>query len=102
MPNGILYFVLFEIAIHLAAETVSETEAGAPYALFSDSGDSYNSWTPTLGTYTLTVTPYTEVARGGTAGTPLTITFTVIDSSQGSGHADFSAGIFFTKLFQSP
>ncbi len=55
------------------------TENGAPYALAGDAQGNYKPWTPTLGTHTLTVTPYTASARGGEAGISTTINFTVID-----------------------
>ncbi len=50
------------------------TETDAPYALEGNSGRNYASWTPTVGMHTITATPYTS---GGTAGTPLTISFEV-------------------------
>lgn len=55
------------------------TETAAPYALFGDSGGNYNAWTPATGSYTLKATPYTAASGRGTAGTPLTISFTVIN-----------------------
>jgi hypothetical protein len=56
------------------------TENIAPYALASDDGNgNYSSWTPSLGSHSVTATPYTSSNAGGTRGTPLTITFTVID-----------------------
>lgn len=62
----------------IGAETRNQTESIVPYALFGDNnrGD-YFAWTPTNGAYTLKVTPYSSKAGGGTAGTPLTIHFTV-------------------------
>lgn len=36
---------------------------------------------PPIGTYTITSTPYTEPNAQGIAGTPLTVTFTITDSS---------------------
>jgi hypothetical protein len=60
------------------------TENAAPYALAGDSSGNYNSWTPTLGSHTLTATPYTGANASGTAGTPLTITFDVINSGGGN------------------
>jgi PKD repeat protein len=55
------------------------TENAAPYALAGDSSGNYNPWTPTVGSHTLTATPYTGSGATGTAGNALTINFTVID-----------------------
>lgn len=62
-------------------QTRNQTETGAPYALFGDVSGNYNAWMPPVGSYTLTGTPYTA-STGGTAGTALTINFSVIN--QGS------------------
>jgi CubicO group peptidase (beta-lactamase class C family) len=50
------------------------TETGAPYALAGDDGGNYRAWTPALGAHTLKATPYSGT---GTAGTSLTVGFTV-------------------------
>ena len=63
------------------AATRNQTESVTPYALFSDNGGVYNSWTPPLGNYSLTATPYTGGGGGGTPGTALTIAFTVTDQA---------------------
>jgi hypothetical protein len=55
------------------------TESGVPYALAGDLIGNYTPWTWTLGPHTLTGTPYSGSGSTGTAGTPLTITFTLID-----------------------
>ena len=60
-------------------DTNFQTESVAPYALAGDTDGDYRAWTPTLGAHTLRATPYTEAKAGGTVGTPLTITFTVVD-----------------------
>ena len=65
------------------AATRAHTESVVPYALFSDTNGDYNPWTPPLGSYTLLATPYTGGSGTGAAGTPLTITFTVIDITGG-------------------
>jgi hypothetical protein len=59
------------------AQSRNQTESGAPYALFGDKGGNYNPWTPALGSYTLKATPFSKASGNGTAGTPLTINFTV-------------------------
>ena len=58
-----------------------KTESAAPYALAGNNGSNYFAWTPSLGTHTLTVTPYTQANATGTAGAALTVTFTVTDSA---------------------
>jgi CubicO group peptidase (beta-lactamase class C family) len=55
------------------------TENGAPYALAGDASGDYNPWTPAIGPHSVIATPYTLSGAGGTAGTPLSISFTVID-----------------------
>lgn len=57
------------------------TESTAPYALAGDTSGNYNAWTPSLGSHTLTGTPYSGAAATGTAGTSLTVSFTVIDQA---------------------
>ena len=59
------------------AQTRNQTETNAPYALFGDNSGHYNPWTPALGSYTLKATPFTGSGGTGTAGTALTITFSV-------------------------
>lgn len=54
-----------------------QTENVAPYALAGDTDGNYKSWTPSLGSHTVTATAYSGTNGGGTAGTPLTINFTV-------------------------
>jgi hypothetical protein len=63
------------------AQAKNVTESGAPYALFGDSNGNYNSWVPAVGLYTLVGTPYTGSGASGTAGTPLTVTFQVINQA---------------------
>jgi CubicO group peptidase (beta-lactamase class C family) len=53
------------------------TETTPPYALAGDTSGNYAPWTPSTGTHTLTATPFTQAGGGGTAGTALTIRFTV-------------------------
>ena len=62
------------------AATQTLTESVIPYALFSDNGGVYNAWTPPVGSYSLLATPFTASGGGGTAGTALTINFTVTDT----------------------
>jgi hypothetical protein len=55
----------------------THTENTAPYALFANKGQDYNGRIPSGGDYTLTATPYSGSKGSGSAGTPLTIHFTV-------------------------
>ncbi len=52
-------------------------ENEAPYALQGDINGDYTPWNKPPGAYTLTATPYSEPRAGGTAGTSLTIGFTI-------------------------
>ncbi|MEM6725759.1 MAG: hypothetical protein AAF598_17090, partial [Bacteroidota bacterium] len=63
----------------------SQTESAPPYALAGDAGGNYNAWTPTIGTHTLTATPYSGSGGNGTAGTSLTIQFVVVNGPGGGG-----------------
>ncbi len=56
-------------------------ENGAPYALYGGTATNYNGWVPALGNYTLKATPYSLSSGGGTAGTSLTVSFTVISKA---------------------
>ena len=60
-------------------QTRTQTDSTVPYSLFGDNAGSYASWTPATGVYTLKATPFTRTGGGGTAGTALTIGFTVIN-----------------------
>lgn len=53
----------------------------APYALASDNDGDYAAWTPTVGSHTVTATPYTGTAATGIAGTALSLTFVVTDGT---------------------
>lgn|GEM_PF-1481427 len=53
----------------------------APYTIQGDNSGKYNAWTPTLGSHTLTVTPYSGRAATGTAGAAITVNFTVVNSA---------------------
>jgi hypothetical protein len=57
------------------------TESTAPYALAGDTNGDYAPWTPAVGAHTLTATPYTGSGATGTAGTGLTVAFSVIDQA---------------------
>ncbi|UYZ62525.1 PQQ-dependent sugar dehydrogenase [Hymenobacter weizhouensis] len=58
------------------------TESFVPYAIAGDNGATdYLPWTPTVGSHTLTATPYSAANAGGTAGQALTLNFTATDAS---------------------
>ncbi|MDX2302057.1 MAG: DUF4082 domain-containing protein [Microscillaceae bacterium] len=57
----------------------NQVESVAPYALNGDDGGNYVPFTFTVGTYTLTATPYSAAGGGGSTGTPLTINFSVVN-----------------------
>src|SRR5205085_3555973 len=63
-------------------QTNNRTETNAPYSLFGDVSGNYNPWTPAVGSYTLKGTPFSGAGGSGSAGTPLTVNFTV--TNQGS------------------
>ena len=56
-------------------------ESSVPYALAGDTGGSFKAWTPSVGVHKLVATPYSENYAKGTAGTPLTLSFTVVAGS---------------------
>ncbi|SOD98547.1 lamin tail domain-containing protein [Spirosoma fluviale] len=67
------------------SQSQNVTETVAPYALFGDVAGNFNAWVPPVGSYTLTATPYTGAAGSGTAGTALTLNFTVVDQTTTPG-----------------
>ena len=72
--GGTVGSVIFALS---GAATKNQTENTAPYALYSDNSGAYNPWTPALGSYSLTARTYSGGSGGGTAGTPLAISFSV-------------------------
>lgn len=73
------------VRLNLDSGAHIQPENGAPYALFGDSGGNFAPWSvsgvPVLGLHTLTSTPYPSRNLGGTPGTPLTISFNVINGT---------------------
>ncbi|MBV9007863.1 MAG: hypothetical protein JO354_01685 [Verrucomicrobia bacterium] len=69
--------VVGSVRFGLDANTNSRMENSAPYALFGNSGSTYTAGTFSAGNHTLTATPYTGTSGQGTAGTALTVSFTV-------------------------
>jgi hypothetical protein len=85
--------VVGSVVFDLNSSKPYQTESALPYAIAGDDDGDYNPWTPAPGTYVLTGTPYSEPAGGGTAGTALTVTFTVTDSGTSSdGSSGSSTG----------
>lgn len=58
-----------------------QTENLLPYAIAGDKSGNFNPWTPSVGSHTLTVTPYSGSNASGTAGTAVQISFTVVDNA---------------------
>lgn len=63
------------------AEAKLKTENAAPYALFTDNAGDYAAWVPVGGNYNLTATPYSGGSLTGFKGTPMAISFTVINQA---------------------
>jgi hypothetical protein len=63
------------------ANAAYATENAAPYALAGDSSGDYKAWTPSTGLHVLTATPYSLANAGGSAGTALSVSFTVVDQA---------------------
>ncbi|MGB3585620.1 MAG: malectin domain-containing carbohydrate-binding protein, partial [Tunicatimonas sp.] len=59
--------------------TPFRTENVAPYALAGNSGTNYADWRPIPGEYVLEAIPYAQSKGQGTAGTSLTVNFTVVN-----------------------
>jgi hypothetical protein len=57
------------------------TDNSAPYAIKGNNGNGklYNSWTPSVGSHTLTAIPYKAADGRGIEGFPLTVRFTVLE-----------------------
>lgn len=62
-------------------QTHADTENVVPYALFSDLLGDYFAWTPPVGNYNLVATPFAGPEGTGAAGTPLALSFSVINSA---------------------
>ena len=67
--------------------TPFRTENAAPYALVGNSGNDYYPWSPSPGDYELQATPFSQSKGLGTAGSTLTVTFTVVDQPIASAPA---------------
>ncbi|MEM7512610.1 MAG: T9SS type A sorting domain-containing protein, partial [Bacteroidota bacterium] len=58
---------------------ITKTESVAPYALGGDNSGNYNPITFPTGTYTLRTIAYSEKGTKGTAGTPVDISFIIVN-----------------------
>ena len=88
--NGYTYNSIYALSVR--ADPISEvasvlfkldgvlihTESAPPYSVAGDTVTSYTVWRPTVGNHTLTATPYSAASGTGTAGSAITITFTVL------------------------
>ncbi len=76
-------------------------EGMAPYAINGDNNGDLNAWTPSLGSHTVTATPYAGSYGTGSAGSQYRVSFNVINqasSSSGSGSSSSVSGNTITGL----
>lgn len=62
------------------ASSLSKTENFAPYVMTGDNNGVFKKWDAPVGSYSITVTPWSQNAAKGTAGTPITMNFQVVNS----------------------
>lgn len=74
-PSSSVGSIIFNLT---GTETHTQIESIAPYALYGGT-TAYTSWTPSLGSYSLSVTPYSAAKGGGTAGKSMSVNFSVIN-----------------------
>ncbi|MEQ8673736.1 MAG: malectin domain-containing carbohydrate-binding protein [Aggregatilineales bacterium] len=68
------------------------TENGVPYAIYNNEPGAYQPWVVAPGNYTLTATPYSGSNGSGTAGTPLTVNFDIVNTPP-SGSCTATGGL---------
>ena len=68
------------------------TESSTPYSINGDNNGSYIAWNSSVGSKTLTGTPYTQGAGGGTAGISETVIFNIINQSNSADCNGVSGG----------
>jgi chitodextrinase len=73
--------VIGSVRFALDANANFRTESTAPYAFAGDSAGNFNVWTPAVGGYTLSVTPYSGSGATGAAGAALTLHFQVTNGA---------------------
>ncbi len=92
--------VVFQLS---GAQTLTQIENEAPYALFKDDDGDYRPWTPKVGSYTLTATPYSGPNGTGKAHVSKTINFQVIRSSPAARQAaDAESESGSVRIFPNP
>jgi hypothetical protein len=85
------------------AQNKTVTESRSPYALFGDNtAADYYAWTPAVGSYTLKATPFTASGGTGTAGTSLTVGFTVVDQAATTATPSQDQAISQAKVYPNP
>lgn len=81
------------------AESGTQTESAAPYALKGDSAGNFSPWTPTVGSYSVTATPYSGAgATGAVAGAVLTLPFSVVAGAAQGGQGGSGAVVISGEL----
>jgi len=85
---GSLRFVLS------GTESLNRIESSAPYAVHGDAAGDYNVWTPALGAYSLTTTPYSGAGASGSAGTAVIRNFSVVNTGTPPPPPPASSGAF--------
>ena len=69
------------VVFGIDANPSAHTEGAWPYDMAGDNDPTHPMvWTPVLGSHTVTATPFTGTMGAGTAGTPGTISFTVLST----------------------
>ncbi len=78
------------VRFNLDSITNFRTENVAPYALFGDRSGNYAPWSGValVGTHSLTATPFSGSKGSGTVGTPLSISFEIVEMSVGDPPGD--------------
>lgn len=66
-------------SVRFQTQGIDHTESSAPYSMTGNVLHTYNSWDVSPGTYQITVTPYSRNNAQGEVGTPIALTFQVIN-----------------------
>jgi hypothetical protein len=76
------------VVIGLNSNSRYKVENTAPYTIGSNSGSDYYAWNYPSGQINLTATPYQWSNGGGTAGTPLTVSFSITSGTASNPDSD--------------
>jgi hypothetical protein len=68
------------VVFGLNEQSALKTENSEPFTIAGSTNGDINSFTPVVGTYTLTATPYAEVDGKGIAGKLLSVAFEVVET----------------------